>query len=649
MSTLMLDIEVFHEFFYVAVKRLSDGQRFGYEMSSEYPRFPRKTLRDVLARNTIVTFNGQGYDLPLLWYVIEGADNAKVKKASDAIIRNRIRWWQVEEFLGINIPRDIDHIDLIEPQPSAFASLKTLNGRLHGNRLQDLPFDPHMVPDCRQRARIAHYCRHSDLDATDNLWTALQEAIELRRALGEEYGMDFRSKSDAQIGEAIIKKRVEAITGSRPRRVDTPAGAIFKYAPPDWMSFETTELRDILSRVRETEFEVKANGKVEMPKWLDDRKVVIGDTPFAMGIGGLHSTESGRSVHSDADHVLVDADVASQYPSIILQLGLTPKSLGKSFLEVYGAIKAERLVAKKAGDKVKDKGLKIALNGSYGKLGSPYSVLYAPHLMIATTLTGQLSLLMLIERAHAAGIPVVSGNTDGVVFRCPRKLYGGLDRDRLLPSALEAVTSAWEKDTGFDLEFQEYASIWNQSVNSYFAIKPDGGHKRKGPLGNPWCPHPSDFDPRAQLMKNPQATICSDAALARIKHGTDVAETIRACRDIRQFVTVIKADGGATWRGDPLGKVVRYYWSTDGDPIIKVKKHPSTGNQPKVPKTEGARPCMDLPDEFPGDIDYDRYEREATDILTALGWFGDIRPPQRSIRITKANRRHVIATWATAP
>ena len=368
-----------------------------------------------------------------------------------------------------------------------------------------------------------------------------------------------------------------------------------------------------------------------------------------MGIGGLHSTESGRSVHSDHEYVLVDADVASQYPSIILQTGLTPMSLGEPFLEVYGAIKDERLVAKRAKDKVKDKGLKIALNGSYGKLGSPYSVLYAPHLMIATTLTGQLSLLMLIERAESAGIPVVSGNTDGVVFRCPRKLYGGVDRDRLVESPLEAVTSAWEKDTGFDLEFQEYASIWNQSVNSYFAIKPDGNHKRKGPLGNPWCPHPSDFDPRAQLMKNPQATICSDAALALIKDGVSVTETIRACRDIRQFVTVIKADGGATWRGDPLGKVVRYYWSTDGDPIIKVKAHPSTGNQPKVPKTEGARPAMDLPAEFPDDIDYDRYERETQDILTALGFFGDIRPPQKRIRITKANRQHVIGTWAVAP
>ena len=368
-----------------------------------------------------------------------------------------------------------------------------------------------------------------------------------------------------------------------------------------------------------------------------------------MGIGGLHSTEAGRSLHTDDERVLVDADVASQYPAIILSLGLAPKSLGKDFLKVYGDIKAERLIAKKAGDKVKDKGLKIALNGCYGKLGSPYSVLYAPHLMIATTLTGQLSLLMLIEMAERAGISVVSGNTDGVMFHVPRHLYDGLDRDRPRASVLADVTGEWERITGFDLEFGEYRSIHNQSVNSYFAIRADGSHKRKGPLGNPWSPDPCDFDLRSQLMKNPQATICSDAALARIKHGTDVAETIRACRDIRQFVTLIKATGGATWKDEPLGKTVRFYWSTEGAPILKTTPHPSTGNVPKVPKTDGCRPCMDLPPEFPSDIDYARYEEEAENILTDLGFHGDIPPPRKRIRITKANRSRVIADWVTAP
>ena len=117
-------------------------------------------------------------------------------------------------------------------------------------------------------------------------------------------------------------------------------------------------------------------------------------------------------------------------------------------------------------------------------------------------------------------------------------------------------------------------------------------------------------------------TICSDAVLAFLKHGTPIEQTIRECGDVRQFVTVVNATGGATWREEYLGKVVRYYWAIDGDPIIKVKGHPKTGNRPKVSKTDGCRPMMTMPDDFgvPGDLDYGRYIDEAKAILKDIGW-----------------------------
>ena len=39
---------------------------------------------------------------------------------------------------------------------------------------------------------------------------------------------------------------------------------------------------------------------------------------------------------------------------------------------------------------------------------------------------------------------------------------------------------------------------------------------------------------------------------------------------------------------------------------------------PKVPKSESSRPIMEL-NEFPEDIDYDRYIKESLEILTNLG------------------------------
>ena len=323
------------------------------------------------------------------------------------------------------------------------------------------------------------------------------------------------------------------------------------------------------------------------------------------------------------------------------------------------------LKEEKARLAVQDKGAKIMLNGSYGKLGSGYSVLFAPHLMVAVTLTGQLSLLMLIEKAHLAGIPIVSANTDGIIFRCPRSMFNGFvlredgsPTDRLRPSALQDVIDWWEGVTSFNMEFAEYRSVYSQSVNTYIAVKPDGSYKRKGILANhwreelPWGGRNSDYDPiRSGLMKNPQMTICADAALGLILHNIPVEQTIRECMDVREFLTVVNATGGATWGpGGPiyetverldgkgktvrsealvgyegeeyLGKVVRYYWSTKGNPIIKVKGHNVTGNRPKVSKTEGSRPMMTLPDDLavPDDLDFQRYIEEAYAILRDIGY-----------------------------
>lgn len=679
MSTIFTDIECYHDFFYIGFKREEDGKRVGVEFSRRQPNYDRAFVRSVILRNTTVGYRSLSYDLPMIWYSLEDdVTNEKLKAASDRIIKGEVPYWEVEDLLGIRIPWDVKkrHIDLMEPQPNAWASLKILNGRVHGKQLQDLPFDPDLRLSDEQMEIVAKYCLHSDLDATENVWKTLAEPIELRRALSTRHDANFMSKSDAQIGEAIVKKRVEQITGNRVYKNPTKPGTTFQYPVPEWVKFKTPALQELLERVRESVFTVGADGKTIPPDWMkgDGAKLSLGSEVYTFGIGGIHSTESCRATHSDETHVLVDADVASQYPAAILMLGLYPPALGPHFLTAYRAIRDERIAAKKRAKaiaaelkgvndperkaalekellecQVKDKGGKIQLNGVYGKLGSRHSILYAPHLLLSVTLTCQLAVLMLVERALAAGIGVVSGNTDGVLFRCPREHFNGIEKDRLKPGLLQQVTEQWEADTGFDLEFGEYKSIYNASVNSYFAIKPDGGHKRKGPAGNPWNNHKSDFDPvRGQLMKNPQMTICSDAALARIKNGTPVEETIRACRDIKQFVTVIKSDGGATWCGEYLGKVVRYYWGLDGQPIFKAKAHQSTGNFAKVSKTDGAIECMRLPDEFPADIDYDRYIAEAESILTDLGFYGPKVEPRKPIRITNANRLAFYALWSTA-
>lgn len=588
-----LDVECYRNFFLICLKHFNSGKRRVFELS-ERTRFDPAVLLEVLNSECLITFNGTNYDLPIIALALKGLDTSALKDVTDRIIGQNMRPWDVEREYGVKVP-PFNHVDLLEPNPSIRQGLKTLAGRLHARTIVNLPIRPNATLDRREMSIVTRYCFH-DLDATEMLFRAMKEPLQLRVALGKQYGVDMRSRSDAQVGETIVKVMVEKKTGRTPKRPQVMPDS-FKYAVPGFVSFKTQKMNDVVEMLRKATFYMGGWG-VEMPPELKGLRIDIGTSRYTMGIGGLHSNEEHRALLSDDEHALIDVDVASQYPAIIMKLGLAPPAIGETFFEVYGELMRLRLEAKARGDKTMADGGKIALNGVYGKLGSEFSFMYGPHIMIAVTLTGQLSLLMLIERCELEGIPVMSGNTDGVVIRCPRRK---LDR-------LADIIKGWEQDTGFMAERTDYRAIYNRDVNTYIAVKADGKIKRKGPVGNPW----KENDLRGQMSKNPQMTICSDAVVEYILHKTPFEETIRAARDPREFVTVIKANGGAEWRGQPLGEVIRYYWSTDNDPILRVT------NKHKVPNTTGGKPMMALPDELPDDVDYERYVSEAEKIAAEL-------------------------------
>jgi len=94
-----------------------------------------------------------------------------------------------------------------------------------------------------------------------------------------------------------------------------------------------------------------------------------------------------------------------------------------------------------------------------------------------------------------------------------------------------------------------------------------------------------------------------------------IEQTIKSCKDIRRFVSLIKVTGGGEKDGIYLGKTVRFYYAKNiKGCICRV----ANGN--KVPKTDGAKPCQDLPTSFPEDIDYNRYITEAEEILYEIGY-----------------------------
>lgn len=557
-------------------------------------------LSFIMHRHKIVGFNSAPYDLPMILIAMQGVRCDTLKDISDQIIREGMRAFEVARNFGVR-PLNINHIDLIEVAPIQ-ASLKTYAGRLHCERMQDLPYDVDTILTPEQRANVRDYCIN-DLLNTLLLYNHLAPQIELREELGKLYGKELRSHSDAQLAETIIKSELEKL-GVKIGKPTIRPGDTFKYQVPDFLEFKTPQFQRALEAVRNTEFLIGDGGSALCPPEIAALKPQLGRCTYRLGVGGLHSSEESVSYYATEETLIIDRDVASYYPNIILNQGLFPQHLGLAFLEVYRGIVQRRLKAKREGNKSADQGLKIAINGTFGKLGNLYSDLYSPDLLTQVTMTGQLGLLMLIEMIELVGIPIASANTDGIVILCPKDRY----------EDLMTVIITWEEKTGFVTEETRYKSIHSRDVNNYIAVKlPDEG---KNSLE---CKTKGVYSERGSalnsvLSKNPESLICSEAVQAFVAYGTPITETIDACRDITKFVNVRSVQGGAEKDGVYLGKSIRWYYAKGETGCIN---YVLSGN--KVPKSDGAKPLMNLPEQFPADLDRDYYVNEAVQILYDVG------------------------------
>lgn len=586
MNKIILDVECYIDYFLVSFMDDTKKTFREFELHSDSV-LDKQSIARIMSKYTTVSFNGLGYDLLMITAALKGWSNKALKRLSDEIITSGKASWMIAKNNDLYVPNKWDHIDLINVAPGQ-ASLKIYGGRLHSKKLQDLPIEPsaNILPEQREKIRL--YCRN-DLYTTSGLLKDLDKQLQLRVNMSDIYGIDLRSKSDAQIAEAVLKSELEN-NNVTVKKNNIKSGTFFNYNPPNFISFKTDEFKKAFEAVKSAKFVVQDSGQVKLPSELN-KAIQFKGAKYKFGIGGLHSQEKSQVVKCAEDELLYEADFSSYYPFIILGERYYPKHLTSKFLDTYESIVMRRIKAKNTGDKVTADSLKITINGSFGKLGSKYSFLYSPNLLIQTTITGQLCLLMLIEAVTELGANVVSANTDGIVIHCKKSLY---------KSVSEKLFN-FELLSGYNLEETFYKGMYSRDVNNYIAIKTDNEIKGKGAFASP------------NLMKNPTNEICVIAVKDYLSTGKPIAQTIKGCKDITKFISVRSVTGGAVWRDQYLGKAVRFYYSTDGD-LITYKKN---GN--KVPKSDGAKPLMDLCDNIPSDLYYNWYINESLSMLGDLG------------------------------
>ena len=633
--------------FLIGVKNIKSGQKWGYWLheTAHLNSFERMWKNPGY---TWVSFNGDNFDRPLIAAALEGYDALAIKMIANKIILERLNSWTTYKHFGLDFKRvDVDHIDLFNVAPGPMISLKQYAGRMGFPTMQDMPI--HHDHDCNPKERliIKDYCVN-DLGVTEWLYNQLSVENELRVELSAQYGIDLRSKSDAQIAEAILKHTVGITKGTRgiiPEKVE--------YKAPKFIKTRHLGLVEVMTMLENHEFGINSgNGSPEVPAFLRE-PLRINDGYYQMGVGGLHSTHD-KQLYLEASEgcELSDFDVASYYPNIMLKAGLTPKldwGKGELFIDEYRKIYEARMAAKDAGNKKVANSLKITLNGTFGKLGNLYCSFYSPELMLGVTITGQLNLLCLIvELEKIKGVKVQSANTDGILLSFHPAL-----RERV-----ETVIAGNAHRTGFIYEETKYKKVAMKDVNNYIAIKTDNTAKRKGLYAVAGV----------QEMKNPTMEVCSNMAVDYLVEGIHPSEAIKRYKKIEDFVATRGVSGGGVqhertvlvddwtevdygqWMrevwlrdqtcnrapvkrksrphpveigigGTSFGRVARWYMTTEKkQPITSMTGEvPGVSNGSQVAKTEGAQLCMTLPKGLPKDLDKQWYINETLSILSDLG------------------------------
>jgi hypothetical protein len=339
-------------------------------------------------------------------------------------------------------------------------------------------------------------------------------------------------------------------------------------------------------------------------KFKYEEKIYFAGCNFNIGVGGLHTKDEAGLFVSDDKYLIQDMDGASYYPNLIINNNFYPEHLGPTFITLLKRITAERIAAKKSGDKVKAEGLKITINGLFGKLNSPTYMVEDAKQMLSTTVTGQMGLMMLVEDLHLNGIKVISCNTDGIVCKIDRKLE----------SKYYECAKRWEKVFKIELEFTPYKKYVRRDVNSYITEKMDGKTKEKGA-----------FVREVDLKKSYHMPIVGKALYAYFFSGTPVRQTLENCKDIMEFCLSQKSgkDFGMELHKnsgiEELQKTNRVFVSKKGGRFIKRKHFTENISGLYVGRLVSILNEYDETLPFENyDVDLSFYEKEAIKIVDAV-------------------------------
>lgn len=562
------DIETYCNIFTFSVEAADTDDRWVFEISDR--RNDRERLVQFLnylahTGARLVGFNNLGFDWPCVDHVIQHPDCTAhdVYQKAMAIITAPDNQRNLHTIWNPWIPQvdlyKIHHFDNNARQ----TSLKALEFAMKLDSIEDLPFAPGSYLSSEQMDTLIQYNLH-DVEATKQFYHLSSEQIRFREELSAKYSRDFMNHNDTKIGKDYMIMELERLApgtcyvpGTRtprqtPRESIALADVIFPYVRFEQPEFQRIHAWLQSQVITETKGVFKKAGKRD--ELIPGKYVppcVVNGFEFHFGTGGIHGSVSSRTVRSDAEHVILDVDVTSLYPSLGIVNRLYPEHLGERFCDIYADVKRQRVGYPKGT--AENAMLKLALNGVYGDSNNPYSVFYDPKYTMSITINGQLLLCMLAEKLmYVPGLEMIQINTDGVTVRLPRENVWLFDE----------FCQWWQTLTRLDLERVEYRELHLRDVNSYIAVTTSGKVKSKGAYEH------KDL----AWHKDQSALVIPKAAEAFLLHGTPIREFITIHDDPMDFMMRAKVPRNSRLMlgGRQVQNVTRFYVSHTGGELVKV-------------------------------------------------------------------------------
>jgi len=567
------DIEVYPNLFIYVGHSLESEERYEYVLHASDEE---NTIGQFLDRMTdgiaMMGFNNIGYDYPVLHHMfsisrdLSAAETCmSIFKYSDDLIHSDQKPWFKDS--EVRIPQfDLFLMHHFNNKAKA-CGLKHIEIAMRMENVEDLPFAPGTFIEKEDVQTVVDYCHH-DVAATKLFAIASEKEIDLRQGLSKTYDLKLYDANDPKIGSEIILKFIAEKMGIphweiRKMRTYRNGGIDLNDIILPYVKFDTPEFNSVLEKFKST---IVRDTKGDLK-----HQVMFRGVPYDYGTGGIHACTTSGSYHEDEQHMIYDIDVQSYYPNLAIRNKKAPQHLGDAFCEVYENIFETRKTFAKGTPE--NYGLKISLNGVYGKSNDIYSYLYDPKFTMFITVNGQLLLSMLTEWVLTSTDAVLlQANTDGITVRMLRDQY----------SIVQTLMKKWEELTGLVLEDAHYKSMFIRDVNNYLSVTTDNKYKFKGA-----------FEIDKAWHKDQSHRIVSIAVARACIHGVSVEDTIMNHLDIDHyddlnvkshgiydFCGSVRARGGARYETEYLkdGKHVvvstqktnRYYVSNEGVYLRKV-------------------------------------------------------------------------------